>query len=56
MKYRVCEYCGDNLDPGEKCYCRENKRNKEERLGTMLLCDKSGQITMKVEDFIYAGN
>lgn len=23
--FRVCEYCGDNLDPGEKCCCREQE-------------------------------
>lgn len=54
--FLTCPFCDSNLDPGEKCDCRDNKRNKEERLGAMLLCDKSGQITMKVEDFIYAGN
>ena len=21
--YKVCEYCGANLDPGERCDCRE---------------------------------
>lgn len=23
MKYRICEYCGDHLDFGEQCDCRE---------------------------------
>lgn len=23
--YHVCEFCGDRLDPGEKCECREQK-------------------------------
>lgn len=23
MKYKVCPYCGANLDPGEKCTCQE---------------------------------
>lgn len=23
--FRTCEYCGDNLDPGERCKCREEK-------------------------------
>lgn len=22
MKYRICEYCGDHLDFGEPCSCR----------------------------------
>jgi hypothetical protein len=25
MKYRICEYCGANLDYGEKCDCQEEK-------------------------------
>lgn len=27
--YNTCIYCGANLDPGEKCNCKE-KRNKSE--------------------------
>lgn len=54
--FSTCPFCDSNLDPSEKCDCRQYKRNEEERLGAMLLLDKSGQITMKVEDFIYAGN
>ena len=23
--FRTCEHCGGNLDPGEKCDCRERK-------------------------------
>ena len=23
--FHTCEYCGGNLDPGEKCDCRERK-------------------------------
>lgn len=23
--YRTCPYCGANLDPGERCGCRDNK-------------------------------
>lgn len=25
MMYRVCPYCGANLDPGEPCDCREER-------------------------------
>ncbi len=28
--FRTCEYCGGNLDPGEKCDCRERKNKKKE--------------------------
>jgi len=26
MYYRVCERCGCNLDPGEKCDCTKNEK------------------------------
>jgi len=30
--YRTCPYCGANLDPGEKCDCRdEENMNKEDK-------------------------
>lgn len=25
--YHTCEYCGTNLDPGEKCDCREEDKD-----------------------------
>ena len=25
MYYNVCPYCGVNLDPGERCDCRDEK-------------------------------
>ena len=24
--YRVCEYCGSNLDPGERCDCQSAQK------------------------------
>ena len=27
--YRVCPYCGSNLDPGEHCDCGENRKGSE---------------------------
>lgn len=27
--YRVCPYCHCNLDPGERCDCRQSKEAKE---------------------------
>ena len=29
MYYNACPYCGANLDPGEKCECREKSAKKE---------------------------
>ena len=28
--YNVCPYCGNNLDPGEKCDCREHEEELSE--------------------------
>ena len=29
-QYVTCEYCGSNLDPGEKCDCREDMKQEQE--------------------------
>ena len=32
--YRICEFCGSNLDPGERCDCqrvRDSNDNKREK-------------------------
>lgn len=26
MHYKTCPYCGANLDPGERCDCRDEKK------------------------------
>lgn len=31
MIFRICEYCGAYLDPGESCDCRDEKSAVEER-------------------------
>lgn len=31
MMYHVCPYCGDNLDPGEKCDCVRKNNECPER-------------------------
>lgn len=33
-QYRVCPDCGTNLDPGEKCDCREEKRTPVDLLAS----------------------
>lgn len=40
--YNVCPYCGNNLDPGEKCDCREH----EEEIKKVMQTEKSGQMVM----------
>lgn len=27
--YWTCPYCGANLDPGEKCDCKDNEKDNE---------------------------
>lgn len=29
--FRRCPYCGCNLDPGERCDCREDRDKEEEK-------------------------
>lgn len=29
MYYNECPYCGDTLDPGEKCECQDTKPERE---------------------------
>lgn len=31
--YTVCVYCGDNLDPGEKCECPGAVKDRLDRTG-----------------------
>lgn len=56
MYYDVCPFCESNLDPGEKCECRNKAVKEKKRLMSMFESDRDGQIRMKVEDFNYAGN
>ncbi len=32
MKYNTCPYCGANLDPGEKCDCREEDDEENQKI------------------------
>lgn len=29
--FRVCEICGANLDPGEKCTCEQERKEAQEQ-------------------------
>lgn len=40
--YKVCEECGANLDPGEKCDC---KRPETDKYKILLNTDVKGQMT-----------
>lgn len=56
MYYRVCQFCGSNLDPSERCECRQERKGKDNRFMALLGCDENGQIIMKVEELKSAGN
>ncbi len=49
MQYWTCPYCGNNLDPGEKCDCREREeelKKQEEEIGQLLQTERSGQMAL----------
>lgn len=50
MFFRECPYCGCNLDPGERCDCRDQKQRKKDRLTELVESDRFGQMTMKLEE------
>lgn len=31
MFYKVCPFCGSNLDPSEKCDCQQEKRSEPDK-------------------------
>ena len=44
--YNVCPDCGCNLDPGEKCDCKNEKAKKQEFFNRRLSVEpESGQFT-----------
>ena len=53
MFYRTCPCCGSNLDPGEKCECRDVARKKKERITSLFENGSDGQIKMRLEDVEY---
>lgn len=47
--YRVCPDCGCNLDPGEKCDCREQEekfKKQGEEIKKVIRTERSGQMAM----------
>ena len=45
--YVTCPYCGDNLDPGEQCACREQDKKDEDAEEET----NKGRSTYKIYDF-----
>lgn len=54
--YKTCPYCGDNLDPGEKCTCgnkrpyiRQCKKLYKRPSGFVWVTKLDGQIVLEKE-------
>lgn len=49
--FRVCPYCGGNLDPGEKCDCQDVKEAKSDFYKRHLKMEpRAGQLA-----FVFGG-
>lgn len=43
----ICIYCGDHLDPGEKCDCINDKKAAQEIADKMFETENDGQMIIK---------
>lgn len=47
--YNTCPNCGCNLDPGEKCDCKEERKRREEFYGRVIReTPKTGQLSFSL--------
>lgn len=50
--YNVCPDCGCNLDPGEKCDCAREKKNKKREMENRIrLEEKSSQYQFNFDEW-----
>lgn len=42
--YRVCTDCGANLDPGERCECFRERKEKEKKMSMLFRQGADGQM------------
>lgn len=47
MYFRTCPYCGDDLDPGERCECRNEKEQRDRFFESILSEDLDGQLSIQ---------
>ena len=47
MYCRKCEFCGANLDPGERCDCHERAKENKKKIESMLFTESDGQMVLK---------
>ena len=45
--YRVCDRCGGTLDPGERCDCEMEEREREERMQKLVAVSRNGQYSFR---------
>ena len=51
MYYNVCPYCGDHLDPGERCDCKDQQALRMEELREAMEYDsKNGQYRFRLPE------
>lgn len=43
MKFKVCPYCGSNLDPSERCDCQQERRNEQEEQSAERRKEEKGE-------------
>ena len=47
MHKYVCQSCGANLDPGEKCDCTEKRKEAQILRKQLFVQEKDGQFALK---------
>ena len=48
--YNVCEHCGSNLDPGEKCDCMNQQEEKETRkMKEKVFCEREKETLINLK-------
>ena len=52
--YRSCEYCGSNLDPGERCGCQDEEKRQERIFAETV--DENGNRQLMLAGWEEGGN
>lgn len=48
--YNICPDCGAHLDPGERCDCKHDKRERAESMSRMIkVSPVSGQYEIRLD-------
>nr|DAY74122.1 MAG TPA: Rad50 zinc hook motif [Caudoviricetes sp.] len=48
--YRTCPWCGSNLDPAERCECRQRAEEQRHKILALFEQGEDGQIAMRLEE------